>query len=105
MCLGNTIRGSPGYRLVIDPINWVGGYNMVQAVIHSTVKYSIKVIQDEARNLVEKGLIDRHQPIYTMCQYIPAREWDWVECELEQNDFLLRDRVIDLLGREDWKED
>ncbi|AMW31562.1 MULTISPECIES: DUF4327 family protein [Arthrospira] len=78
---------------------------MVQAVIHSTVKYSIKVIQDEARNLVEKGLIDRHQPIYTMCQYIPAREWDWVECELEQNDFLLRDRVIDLLGREDWKED
>jgi len=78
---------------------------MVQAIQKVAVKYSIAVIRDEARHLVEKGLIDRHQPIYTLCQYIPAREWDWVECELERNDFLLRDRVIDLLGREDWKED
>ncbi|MEB3884373.1 DUF4327 family protein [Lyngbya sp. CCY1209] len=78
---------------------------MVQAIQKVAVKYSIAVIRDEARHLVEKGLINRQQPIYTLCQYIPPREWDWVECELERNDFLLRDRVIDLLGREDWKED
>ncbi len=74
-------------------------------MITTSVHYSIDAIKDEARQLVNKGLVMRHQPIYTLCQYIPAREWLWVECELENNDFLLRDRIIDLLGREDWEED
>jgi hypothetical protein len=62
-------------------------------------------IRDEARQLVQQGVISRHQPIYVLCQYIPAREWAWVECELEKSNFLLRDRVGDLLGREDWDND
>ncbi len=70
-----------------------------------SVRYSINVIQEEARQLVEKGLVSRQQPIYVLCQYIPAREWVCVECELEQCDFLLRDRIGDLIGSEEWDND
>jgi uncharacterized protein YqgQ len=71
----------------------------------STVQYSIEIIQQEARQLVNKGLVSRQQPIYTLCQYIPAREWGCVECELEKCDFLLRDRIGDLMGTEEWDND
>lgn len=71
----------------------------------SSLRYSIDVIQEEARHLVEKGAISRQQPIYVLCQYIPAREWVCVECELERCDFLLRDRIGDLIGSEEWDND
>ena len=71
----------------------------------TSVQYSLDLIKDEARQLVKKGLISRQQPIYTLCQYSPGREWICVECELERNDFLLRDRIIDLLDNENWDED
>jgi Domain of unknown function (DUF4327) len=70
-----------------------------------TVQYSLDVIQDEARQLVRRGLISRHQPIYTLCQHIPAWEWSTVECELERSDFLLRDRIADLVGCDRWDND
>jgi len=70
-----------------------------------SVQYSMNFIQDEARQLVQQGIVSRHQPIYVLCQYIPAREWASVECELEKGSFLLRDRIGDLLGREDWEND
>lgn len=71
----------------------------------TTIRYDINVIQEEARELVRKGTVSRNQPIYTLCQFIPVREWVYVEQELELNGYLLRDRIIDLLGREDWSED
>ncbi len=67
--------------------------------------YSIKMIQDEARQLIDRGTVDRHQPIYTLCQYIPAREWVCVECELERCDYLLRDQIADLIACENWDND
>jgi len=70
-----------------------------------SVHYSLDVIRDEARQLVQKGMVSRQQPIYTLCQYIPAREWVCIEDELEQCDFLLRDRIADLLGQEEWDND
>ncbi|MEO1591154.1 MAG: DUF4327 family protein [Cyanobacteria bacterium J06632_22] len=70
-----------------------------------SLNYSICTIQDEARELVFQGQISRHQPIYTLCKYIPARAWTTVESELEANGFLLRDRISDLMGREDWEND
>lgn len=70
-----------------------------------SLQYSLDVIQDEARELVLKGLISRQQPIYTLCQYIPPRDWVCIECELEKCDFLLRDRIGDLIGREEWDND
>jgi hypothetical protein len=63
------------------------------------------MIQDEARQLIDQGTIDRHQPIYTLCQYIPAREWVCVECELERCDYLLRDQIGDLIACENWDND
>jgi Domain of unknown function (DUF4327) len=70
-----------------------------------TIQYSLAMIQDEARHLVDRGIISRQQPIYTLCQFIPAREWGCVESELERCDFLLRDRVGDLVGTETWDND
>jgi hypothetical protein len=72
---------------------------------NSTTRYTIEAIREEARQLVEKGIVSRKQPIYTLCQYIPAREWVCVECELERCDFLLRDRISDLLSHESWDND
>ena len=66
---------------------------------------NVDVIKDEARPLVNRGLLGRQQPIYTMCQFIPAREWEAVELELERNGYLLRDHLIDLLQPERWQED
>jgi len=71
----------------------------------TSVRYSIDLIKDEALRLVKQGALSRRQPIYTLCQYIPAREWAAVELELEENEFLLRDPIIDLLGHEHWEED
>jgi hypothetical protein len=70
-----------------------------------SIQYSLTVIQDEARQLVQKRLVSRHQPIYILCQYIPAREWASIECELERCNFLLRDRIGDLIGCEEWDND
>ena len=67
--------------------------------------YSITMIQDEVRQLVEKGVISRHQPIYVLCQFIPPREWMCVECELERCDYLLRDQIGDLIPSEVWDND
>ncbi|PLZ87205.1 DUF4327 family protein [Fischerella thermalis] len=72
---------------------------------NTLVKYDIEVIKEEARELVKKGLIRRDESIYALCRYIPGRDWVCVELELEKNEFLLRDKIIDLLGREDWNED
>lgn len=71
----------------------------------TAVKYDIEVIKDEARLLISKGLVNRQQPIYALCKYIPERDWPFFELELEKNEFLLRDRVIDLLSQEKWEED
>ena len=75
---------------------------MLQAV---DCAINVDVIKDEARHLVTRGLLGRQQPIYTMCQFIPAREWKSVELELERNGYLLRDHIIDLLQPERWEED
>jgi hypothetical protein len=72
---------------------------------YTTVQYSLDIIRDEARQLVNKGVISRQQPIYTLCQYIPARDWICVEEELEDSDYLLRDRIGDLIGCEKWEND
>lgn len=75
---------------------------MTTATLHP---YSIEIIQDEARQLVDKGKIGLQQHIYTLCDYIPAREWQWVENELEKWDYLLRDRICDLIGCQEWDSD
>ena len=72
---------------------------------NNSVHYSISMIRDEARQLVEKGTVSRHQPIYVLCQFIPPREWMCVETELERCDYLLRDQICDLIATEIWEND
>ncbi|RUT04382.1 hypothetical protein DSM106972_046100 [Dulcicalothrix desertica PCC 7102] len=59
-------------------------------------------MKEEARQLVQKGKVQRNEPIYTLCKFIPGRDWVCIELELEENDFLLRDKIIDLFGNEEW---
>jgi hypothetical protein len=71
----------------------------------NTLLYTIDTIKDEACQLVRQGLVNRHQPIYTLCRYFPMRDWEGIECELERYDYLLRDRIGDLLAQECWSDD
>ena len=66
---------------------------------------SIDMIKEEARQLLSRGVISRSQPLYVLCEYLPAREWLGVESELERSGYLLRDRIIDLIGAEKWEND
>lgn len=67
--------------------------------------YTLEMLRDEARELVDKGLIDRQQPIHALCRFVPQEGWKCVELELELNEYLLRDHIIDLLAKEDWSND
>ncbi len=71
----------------------------------TSLTYTIDLIRDEIRALVERNIISRKQPLYVLAEHIPAREWLRVEIELEQEEFLLRDPIGDLLGHETWDND
>jgi hypothetical protein len=75
-------------------------------MIMPTVRqYSIADIQDEARALVARGAMGRQQRIYELSKYFGDREWSNVERLLETHDYLLRDHIIDLVGKESWISD
>jgi hypothetical protein len=66
---------------------------------------SIHDIQDEVRALVDRGSISRQNYIYELCRHFSPREWQEIEPVLEEHDYLLRDHVIDLIGKESWLSD
>ena len=68
-------------------------------------RYSIDTLKEEARQLIETGIISPQHSIYTLCKYIPAREWVTIECELERCDYLLRDPIGDLVSYDSWEND
>ncbi|AFY70983.1 hypothetical protein Pse7367_2728 [Thalassoporum mexicanum PCC 7367] len=70
-----------------------------------SAQYSIGAIRDEARQLIDGGKLNRHQPIHALCKFFSDREWNCIEHELEINQFLLRDRLCELLSHEDWAND
>ena len=74
-------------------------------MIQSVLTYSLERLREEIIALMQKGRINRQQPIYALCKYIPPREWLLVERELESNGFLLRDPIGELVSREKWQED
>jgi hypothetical protein len=67
--------------------------------------FSLGQIRDEVRHLVEQNLVSRQQSLYSLCEYVPPREWDCIESELERCGFLFRDHIGDLLGAEKWEND
>ncbi|HEY9694295.1 MAG TPA: DUF4327 family protein [Oculatellaceae cyanobacterium] len=69
------------------------------------VRYSLDVIKEEVNYLLNQGVIYRQQRIYILLEHFPARDWNVVESELEENGYLLRDRIGDLLACEQWTND
>jgi Domain of unknown function (DUF4327) len=67
--------------------------------------YSMTDIQDEVRALVARGSVGRQQRIYELSKYFGDRQWPNIERLLAENDYLLRDRVIELIGKESWLND
>ena len=65
-------------------------------------QYSIGAIQDEVRALVTKGLVGRHSQIYSLARHFDDMQWRQVEHILCRHEYLLRDHVCDLIGRESW---
>ncbi|MEA5532881.1 DUF4327 family protein [Crocosphaera sp. XPORK-15E] len=71
----------------------------------ASTNYTITMIKDEVRQLVETGTVSRQQPLYVLCEFIPPREWVCVESELERCEYLLRDQIGDLIACENWASD
>ena len=67
--------------------------------------YTLDMLRDEARALVDKRFVDRQQPIHALCRFVPEEGWKCVEVALEADEFLLRDRIVDLLAQETWEND
>ena len=67
--------------------------------------YTLEMLRDEVASLINQGKVSRQQPIYTLCRYISDQEWECVELDLEEHEYLLRDRIIDLLSNEVWQND
>lgn len=74
-------------------------------ITNSPIHYSLTMLEEEVRHLLDIGAVSRNQPLYVLCQHIPAREWVQVERELERCDYLLRDRIGDLVAKEIWQND
>ena len=74
-------------------------------MLQCIIQYDIQSLQQAALTLVQQGELTRKQPIYRLCQYIPARQWLNVECELERYDFLLRDQIGDLVACQSWEDE
>ncbi|MEM6450424.1 MAG: DUF4327 family protein [Cyanobacteria bacterium P01_D01_bin.105] len=68
-------------------------------------QYSIGAIQDEVRALVTKGLVGKQNQIYCLARYFEDMEWRQIEQILNSHEYLLRDYVYDLIGRESWNND
>ncbi|WP_319423110.1 DUF4327 family protein [Pleurocapsa sp. FMAR1] len=75
------------------------------AFVTSIKRYSIETIKEEVHSLIESGIITQNQPLKILYDYLPAQQWKNIECELEKHDYLLRDRIIDLVGKLKWESD
>ena len=71
----------------------------------STERYDLETIKIEVYSLLERKAIALNQPLRILCNYMPTQSWNTIKSELELNDYLLRDRIIDLVGRIDWGSD
>jgi len=67
--------------------------------------YDFATLQDDARTLVQQGKVRRNEPIYTLLAHLPEREHSSFERELSCHEYLLRDRIADLIPQERWQND
>jgi hypothetical protein len=67
--------------------------------------YAVEAIQDEARRLVQLGVVRPSAAISHLEAFFPSREWQGIHEELILQDFLLTDAVSDLMGCQEWSDD
>jgi Domain of unknown function (DUF4327) len=68
-------------------------------------RYSLADFQDEVRALVARGVLVRQQRIYELRGYFDDRAWQSVEQLLSLHEYLLKDYITDLVGKECWNND
>ncbi len=68
-------------------------------------RYCISDFQDEVRTLVARGSVDRQQRIYELKQFFGDRQWQEIEHLVDAYDYVLRGRIVDLVGAESWEND
>jgi Domain of unknown function (DUF4327) len=68
-------------------------------------RYCITDLRDEVRGLIARGLLERQHRIYELKRFFTARQWLQVEHLLDDQDYLLRGHIIDLVGKESWEND
>jgi hypothetical protein len=68
-------------------------------------RYSLADFQDEVRALVARGLLGRQQRIYELRGHFDDRAWQNVEQILSLHEYLLKDHITDLVGKECWTSD
>lgn len=68
-------------------------------------RYCITDLRDEVRDLVARGLLARQQRIYELKKFFSDRQWLQIEHLLDDQDYLLRGHIIDLVGKESWEND
>lgn len=68
-------------------------------------QHSIQSVKDEVRALVDRGSVGRNAQLYSLARYFGEQDWHLVEELLEENEYLLRDHVCDLIGHESWMND
>jgi hypothetical protein len=68
-------------------------------------QYCITDFQDEVRALVARRTVDRQQTIYELRSHFDDLQWQDIERLLNLHDYLLRDRIVDLVGQESWLND
>ncbi|MEL7226301.1 MAG: DUF4327 family protein [Cyanobacteria bacterium P01_D01_bin.36] len=68
-------------------------------------RYNIGTIKDEVRALVGKGALGKKTQLFTLSRHFDDQSWKEVEHLLTVNEYLLRDCVCDLIGKESWVND
>ncbi|MEL6604532.1 MAG: DUF4327 family protein [Cyanobacteria bacterium J06614_10] len=74
-------------------------------MLQTRIKYSIQVVKDEAQALVSRGSIARNAQLYSLSRHFGDDDWASIESVLEANEYLLRDSICDLIGKESWLND
>ncbi len=77
----------------------------IHQVMFAIYQYSITDLQDEVYELVMRGLVSPQQRIYELKKHVSDREWHNLEQLFADHNYLLRDRIIDLIGKESWTND
>ncbi|OAB60466.1 hypothetical protein AY599_19345 [Leptolyngbya valderiana BDU 20041] len=79
--------------------------SLVRTPLPTHTTYTIDAIREDVRYLVSKGIVQRHEQIYELLRYVPSRDRIAFERELESHEYLLRDRIADLIPQERYQND